>query len=690
VFRLSFALALLGMVGGCDAQEGTAAAPPSTQASQSSQSSQLPAPSVTAKIQPTDIKNFGGIQAAVAFSPDGETLATVGDEGIVRLFDTSNGVMRKALPKMRSFGTALAFSRTGKYIAAGGIEGSLTVWEASSGHEVQALKTDGEIRALSFQDNDSTIVAAGWNSPVPFARGWNISGGKQVFETKYEGHPFPGAAPPYSVKVSTMAISPDGKWLATASESTIDLNVRVWDLRGGKERDHLGITYPVMALGFSPDSKILCAGDDVGKVHLWDENGRNIAELYEHNDPVNAVAFSPDGKLVATPAQRGVDVWDVSEKKLRNTFMIDIGAVRTLAFSPDSKFIAMSDNLSKLHIREADEVTKAQNPEPDFHFLNERRPTPPAQGTVTWRAHERTIDSLAFSPDGKLLASAAEERAIKLWDSSTHKLLQTILGMRAAPTSIAFSPDGKIIACGCASSINGSAGSVEPPNEIKFFEAATGKDLGWIETQENSMPAVAFTKDGKSVYASDKDGVVHMYDLAKFRPRDGFELNLRGEQLHSIAVSPDGKELALGTFQGPAGKLIVCSAETGRERFVVDYDKGVKRISYSPNGRWIALVTGNVQIVDNQDGSRVREIEHRYYSGGAEFVPGGKLLASCAMEGTIHLWTVGGDWRERANLPRRPGVNDVYTNLTVSPDGKLIAVSNTDEIVIWPVPQNAQ
>jgi hypothetical protein len=51
---------------------------------------------------------------------------------------------------------------------------------------------------------------------------------------------------------------------------------------------------------------------------------------------------------------------------------------------------------------------------------------------------------------------------------------------------------------------------------------------------------------------------------------------------------------------------------------------------------------------------------------------------------------VGGDWRERATLPRRQGVNDVYNNLTVSPDGKMIAVSNTDEIVIWPVPQNAQ
>jgi WD40 repeat protein len=370
--------------------------------------------------------------------------------------------------------------------------------------------------------------------------------------------------------------------------------------------------------------------------------------------------------------------------------MLDMGAIRSLMFSPDSKFIAMSDNLSQVHIRAADEVTKPQNPEPEFHFLNERSPTPAAPGTVTWDAHERTIDCLVFSPDGKLLASGAEERSIKLWDAASHKLVQTIEGMRSAPTWIAFSPDGKIIACGCASSINSSAGGKEPPNEVKFFEAATGKDLGWIETQENSMPAVAFTKDGKSVIASDKDGIVHLYDVVKFHPQNGFELNLRGEQLHSIAISPDGKEVALGTFQGPQGKLIVCSAETGRERYIVNYDKGVRRISFSPNGRWIAVVTGDVQIVDNQDGTRVREIPHRYYSGGAEFLPNGKFLASCAMEGTLHLWTVGGDWRERASLPRRQGVNDVYTNLTVSPDGKLIAVSNTNEIVIWPVPQNAQ
>src|SRR4051794_172558 len=213
---------------GCSGEDSPT--PPSGSSSNNSTSPSPPA--ITGTIAPADVKGLRGTVDHVAFSPDGTTFAVAGEGPEIKLYDTATGKLRTQLEGMRSYTTALTYSIDGKLIAAGGIEGSVKVWDASSNKEIGSFKTDGKVQAIAFIDNGSTLAVAGWESPRMVAHGWDVRSGKEVFQTKYKGHPWPDASSlDYSTETQCMAISPDGKRLASASEGTRDLNVRVWDLR---------------------------------------------------------------------------------------------------------------------------------------------------------------------------------------------------------------------------------------------------------------------------------------------------------------------------------------------------------------------------------------------------------------------------------------------------------------------------
>jgi WD40 repeat protein len=274
---------------------------------------------------------------------------------------------------------------------------------------------------VAFSPDGKTLASGGGHETSKEKQSevviWNLAAGKP--QASYQGH---------SAPVVALAFSPDGRTLATGS---CDRTVKLWDTATGEERATLkGHADMVTSVAFSPDGKTLASAGWDRTVKLWDTaSAKERLTLNGHTDVVWGVAFSPDSKLLASAGgDQTARLWDVATGQARATLDKHTDEVLAVAFSPDGKSLATAgmDN-----IRLWDPATASQ-----------QRVLPPQQDTGAGR---RTY-SLAFTSEGKLLAAAPDlkYKSVSLWDVTTGKLLTGWGG--GAPTQVAFSPDGKVVA----------------------------------------------------------------------------------------------------------------------------------------------------------------------------------------------------------------------------------------------------
>jgi WD40 repeat protein len=212
-------------------------------------------------------------------------------------------------------------------------------------------------------------------------------------------------------------------------------------------------------------------------------------------------------------------------------------------------------------------------------------------------AHEWQAQAVAFSPDGKTLASGSNDQTVKLWDVATGAEKATLRGHTVFVYSVAFSPDGKALA---------SAGGVQPAafksfesykevpkellkeiGEVKVWDLATGKERTFYRGDTGRVFSVAFSPDGKTLAAGVRDGAIRLWDVATGKER----ACLRGDaQVNAVAFSPDGKTLA----SGQRDKVTLWDLASGRVRARLQGHAGaVTSVAFSPDGRTLATA-GNV------------------------------------------------------------------------------------------------
>ncbi len=230
---------------------------------------------------------------------------------------------------------------------------------------------------------------------------------------------------------NVMSLSPDGRILASAYSGEY---LKLWDMVTGKKVDIFArLDYSVYDLAFSPDSKILAVASSDKSIRFWDINtGQEMGMLVGHKNWVNIVAFSPDGKTLASASgDRTVKLWDWATSQEIRTIS---KPASSLAFSPDGKTLALAS--------EGEIILW------NFAMNQELR---------TYTRHGTRVFNLAFSPDSHTLASASIDNTVKLWNAATGKEIRTLIGHgpaiagtfnNGAVLSVAFSPDGKILASG--------------------------------------------------------------------------------------------------------------------------------------------------------------------------------------------------------------------------------------------------
>jgi WD40 repeat protein len=236
----------------------------------------------------------------------------------------------------------------------------------------------------------------------------------------------------------SVAFSPDGQTLASGGQGNA---VRLWDVLTGNPTGSLeGHASPVRSLAFSHDGKILASGSLDGSVKLWDvANGQELTKVAGHSSDIRGLAFAPDGKTLASASLDGsVKLWDVANGRELASVRDKTRRVYSLAFAPNGKTLAFGLG------------PYVNGPKGQIVLWNL------AGGReALWIINDLGYVSIAFSPDGTILAGAGNDRAVKLWDVATGRELACLTGHEGFITSIAFSPDGQFIATGGYDSLVG-------------------------------------------------------------------------------------------------------------------------------------------------------------------------------------------------------------------------------------------
>ncbi|WP_217213381.1 helix-turn-helix domain-containing protein [Streptomyces sp. AC550_RSS872] len=453
---------------------------------------------------------------AVAFGPDGRTVAAVGFDGRVRVWDLVTGRIRSTHDG-RAEGEGVVFSPDGRTYAAVRGDGSVQLRDVADGMVRRTIRDAAGGRGqVVFAPDGRTLAVASRQDTV---RVWDTASGAAARAAVTAGHRGRG--------VMTVALGPDGRTLVTSSN--LDPDVRVHRMPADRPQTTLrgAAGTSVTEVAFSPDGhSVATVGHGLpgrASVELWaaGTGGREAAlaldtdvMLQGKGLPVSVsrpgdVGFGPDGRALAARSRgKGViEVRDVATGRLRLSRAW--GAVDEVAFSPDGTRLAVVGSEGWVRI---------------WHL---------ATGAVhTVRTGDgEPVRAVAFAPDGRTLAVVSIEggdEPVALLDAATGRTRHTIRPGARGPLSLAFSPDGTTLATTSGRS-------------VRTWDAQTGELLGSFSAG-TEVASAALSSDGRTLATAGAGGV-RLWDLSTGRTR----ITLPTRSPEAVAFSPDGRTLAVGT-----------------------------------------------------------------------------------------------------------------------------------------------
>jgi WD40 repeat protein/predicted Ser/Thr protein kinase len=492
-------------------------------------------------------------------------------------------------------------------------------------------------------------------------------------------------------------LSPDGSRLATIrvledKREDIDL----YEVASGKRTALLAAhKAKIWAITFSQDSTRLASADDAGLVCVWDATtGARIASC-PHPRKVLSLAFRPDGaRLVTTSADGIVRQWDpATSRQVEPAFDHHSGEVLAAAYSPDGEWVASggTDRTIRLwratgqreiavlhgHTGAVSELAFTPDGRRLASVSQERGPWRADHSVGTWevdfgsslpvlRGHTKYVYPVACSPDGRWIASGDWDNVLRLWDARTGEVCAEIDNGDIVKT-LAYSPDGSWL--------------VSARQEwLQVWDAATGRRLKEIKAPAPNILAVAFHPDGATLAALDGSGGGTIFNATT-----GVEVaRLRLGASHdtrALAYSPDGRWLAGTSTDGKT--VCLFDARTYELSAQLSGHEGVVcSVAFSADSGRLASCGADQIVRVWQIGSRACQtlIGHTDEVFAVTFHPDGHRLASAGRDGAIWLW----DLASGQEVARLPGHSSYVWSLAFSPDGKTLVSGSGDTTVrLW-------
>ncbi|MEH2265585.1 serine/threonine-protein kinase [Nostoc sp.] len=294
--------------------------------------------------------------------------------------------------------------------------------------------------------------------------------------------------------VNALAISPDDYTLASGSD---DKNIKLWDLNTQKVLATLsGHSQAVKSVAFSPDGKILATASDDKTIKLWQvETLKEICTLVGHSHAVKSVAFSPDGQILASGSwDKTIKLWDVNTGREIYTIAGHQLQVNSVAFSPQDQILASASYDRTIRLWQLRAFR-------GFEEKFENRPCYSLLSTLS--GHAWAVLTVAFSPDGKILATGSDDNTIKLWEVNTGQLICTLVGHSWSVVAVAFTADGETLLSASCDKI------------VKLWKVSTAEEIVTLSGHIDSVSAVAVSKVRQLIASGSKDKTIKLWELVE-------------------------------------------------------------------------------------------------------------------------------------------------------------------------------